>query len=171
MEKYLYHHGVKGMKWGVRRYQNRDGTLTRQGESRYARDVRENLAKKKDNRIDTSNPDPNRWVKEDLERKKKLTDTSSLLVKEMKNLEKETRPKASKTNMDLSKMSDKELRDQINRELLERQYNKLFGEEETPQISKGRSYVISTLEIAGGALSVTSSAIGIALAIKELKGA
>ena len=32
--KDLYHYGVKGMKWGVRRYQNYDGTLTDAGKSR-----------------------------------------------------------------------------------------------------------------------------------------
>ena len=32
----LYHWGVKGMKWGVRRYQNKDGTLTAKGKKRYA---------------------------------------------------------------------------------------------------------------------------------------
>ena len=31
----LYHWGIKGMKWGVRRYQNKDGTLTAAGRSRY----------------------------------------------------------------------------------------------------------------------------------------
>lgn len=31
----LYHHGVKGMKWGVRRYQYADGSLTPQGKRRY----------------------------------------------------------------------------------------------------------------------------------------
>ena len=30
----LMHHGVKGMKWGVRRYQNSDGTLTEAGKKR-----------------------------------------------------------------------------------------------------------------------------------------
>lgn len=29
----LYHHGVKGQKWGVRRYQNKDGTLTASGKA------------------------------------------------------------------------------------------------------------------------------------------
>ena len=31
----LYHHGIKGQKWGVRRYQNADGTLTPAGKKRY----------------------------------------------------------------------------------------------------------------------------------------
>lgn len=37
----LCHWGKKGMKWGVRRYQNLDGSLTAQGRKRYARDARE----------------------------------------------------------------------------------------------------------------------------------
>ena len=31
----LYHHGIKGQKWGVRRFQNKDGSLTPAGKRRY----------------------------------------------------------------------------------------------------------------------------------------
>lgn len=36
-EEYLEHHGIKGMKWGIRRFQNEDGTLTSAGKRRYAK--------------------------------------------------------------------------------------------------------------------------------------
>lgn len=35
MSNELYHYGVKGMKWGVRRYQNRDGSLTAEGRKHF----------------------------------------------------------------------------------------------------------------------------------------
>ncbi len=36
MNEILSHYGIKGMKWGVRRYQNSDGTLTSAGKKRYS---------------------------------------------------------------------------------------------------------------------------------------
>ena len=158
------------MKWGVRRYQNKDGTLTPAGKKRYNRDIQTNLSKKKKSRIDTSKPDPNRWIKEDIERKKKITDASSKLVTQLQNIEKETRPSSTKQKMELSKMTDKEMRDRINRELLERQYDNLFESENASNISKGREFVKNTLDVAGTTLALTGSALSIALAIKELKG-
>jgi len=35
MTNELYHHGILGQKWGVRRYQNEDGSLTAEGIKRY----------------------------------------------------------------------------------------------------------------------------------------
>lgn len=39
MKGELYHHGIKGQKWGVRRYQNEDGTLTALGRARKRREI------------------------------------------------------------------------------------------------------------------------------------
>ena len=35
----IYHHGIKGQKWGVRRFQNKDGSLTDKGVKKYATKV------------------------------------------------------------------------------------------------------------------------------------
>lgn len=46
----LYHHGIKGQRWGIRRYQNEDGSLTADGRVRYggnARNIQRDL-----NRLD-----------------------------------------------------------------------------------------------------------------------
>lgn len=37
-DSYLQHHGIKGMRWGVRRFQNEDGSLTPEGKKRYEDD-------------------------------------------------------------------------------------------------------------------------------------
>ena len=39
MENELMHWGIKGMKWGVRRYQNKDGSLTPAGKKRYDKEM------------------------------------------------------------------------------------------------------------------------------------
>lgn len=165
----LQHWGIKGMKWGVRRYQNKDGTLTAAGKRRMYRDMYDNEGKdpkeKKKYVADTS-----RWVGEDLERSKRLADESTNLARNSKSLSDSINRAANnkKKAMDLSNMTDKEMREQINRALLERQYSDIFAE--STKVSRGTEYVSKTLDIAGNALAVTASALGIALAIKQLKG-
>lgn len=50
MNDELYHHGIKGQKWGIRRFQNPDGSLTSAGKKRYVKTL--NKAAKSPQKID-----------------------------------------------------------------------------------------------------------------------
>lgn len=99
---------------------------------------------------------------------KDLADETGRVVRSLKQQSDEMlRNGTTKQKLDLSKMSDKEMRDKINRELLERQYNQLFAPE-VSTVSKGEIAVNKALSIGGTVLAATSSALGIALTIKQL---
>ena len=154
------------MKWGVRRYQNKDGSLTPAGKKRMYREMFDSESKDlKERRKYTA--DASRWMKEDTERSKRLADSSRNLTNDLKRAVDTSSKNRKVPKMDLRTMSDKEMRDQINRAYLEKQYDELFNPKRE---SKGREYASRTLETAGNVLAITSSALGIALAIKDLKG-
>lgn len=86
----LQHHGTKGMKWGVRLYQNKDGSLTPLGQKRYNKEV-ENLKKEKaklaaeKKAVSTAKKNQAKLDKLEAD-KKKLADQKKALEEEKKKL-------------------------------------------------------------------------------------
>lgn len=73
---YLYHHGILGQKWGIRNYQNSDGTLTEAGKARYAK-----LSRKEEKIKSKISKNQDKLNKFNLTKKAKMATYESLAAK------------------------------------------------------------------------------------------
>lgn len=128
MENELTHWGVKGMRWGIRRYQNKDGTLTPAGKKRYNAEMSQLKAEEK-------------VLKNKMKTKSQL-DKLEAKRKEVEDLRKGKLPASSKESSEPKKktvkdLSDEELFKVVNRLNLEKRYSELNPQ----QVSKGKKFV------------------------------
>lgn len=131
----LKHWGVKGQKWGVRRYQNKDGSLTPAGQKRYNKEMEKLKAEEKI--LKTKARTQAKLGKLDSKRQE-LDELRKQVSKDNKSETSKTKP-AKKSVKD---MSDEELRSVINRIDMEKRYSDLTA----PQKSKGNKFINTILK-------------------------
>lgn len=170
--------GGQAYTFGMSKYVNRDGSLTKEGQRRLALAVQRNKQKKKDDQIKGTPAeiekiltDPHKWVSEDLDAVSSGFKSSQDLINVIQKVAKDKqsrKPMKRLKKMKLDEMTDAELREQIDRYNLEQRYLDTFNPK-VQEVSKGHERLMKILEVSGGVLAVGASAVTIAKAIHEMK--
>ena len=159
----LMHYGIKGQKWGRRRYQNEDGSLTPEGAKRYGSEEKFNKYYEKD--IKRESDHMKLYQHQANKASKDLNDISddryNKRIKKMKETnEEEIRDK-------VYKMTDQELKEAVNRMNMEERYAQIM--KDRTKIDVGRSKSEKFMDFSAAALSTVASGLTIAIMLKELQ--
>lgn len=167
MNEELRHFGILGMKWGVRRYQDANGHLTAEGRRRLgnmnAADV--NRLNSDQDRVRSHAHAQAAADARNLGTGIQAASTATRSAANIRSQSKNRKRNREMNKIDLSSMSDAELRDAVNRLNLERSYKSLA----TEHITTGADYLSDILSISGDVLAIGGSIATIAYAIHQIK--
>ena len=136
----LWHHGIMGMKWGIRRYQNPDGTLTIAGKIRYGNK----------NRLEAS------VNKKAAKLQRKYNDLTGKSIRQnnaAKDKTKEEARKKDSKSKSISEMSSEELQAAINRINLEKIYLQAMESVNPRKVNLGQKFIYSFKDQAVNSIS------------------
>ena len=151
----LYHWGIKGQKWGIRRYQNPDGSLTEEGKARYGGDSYDKLSQ---NQKDRYNADQTKAEVATFDTVSKTASGVKSITNDISNMP-AMQEKGKVSYAKYPNMSDKELQDRANRLALEHRYSDLTGE--TKYEKSGSEKAREVLQTVGAVAGIGATIAGI----------